>query len=353
MRMPTQVRNLGYSLILFVVFLALLELLVRGYFFAFNKTFPKARHLDDYFGWVTLGDVRVETTFEGYGTVVYSTKQHGFRVFGELDTKDPKLFVIGDSQTQARKVNDGETFFDYIGEHSDAQIFAYGGGGYGSLQEYLILDKYIDHIDPDVVLWQFCNNDLYNNLFELEANTTFNNRMTRPYLEDGEIVYRYPHASWLFRNVVRESYLLRFVGLRLDIFMATHFPATNRETQHYIPLFGQAFEVTSKILAMVRRRAGERPVLSFSACDHDSGRWADISRDNGIDYIAGVPDAVSAAKQSGLVVDGSPKDRHWNGVGHAIAGRVIVDDLVRRGLVRPVGDRGRDIAAEAAAEHSD
>ena len=139
--------------------------------------------------------------------------------------------------------------------------------------------------------------------------------------------------------------------------MATHFPTTNRKARPGDPLFEQAFEVTSQILAMVRQRAGERPVLSFSACGHDGApvnrRLADISGDNGIDYIVGVPDAVRAAKQAGVVVDGSPRDLHWNGTGNAIAGRVLVGELVRRGLVQPVDNRNRDISAESPVGRSD
>ena len=333
-------RGLGYSLIILVGFLLLLEVLLRGYFFVANKSFPRARHIDDYLGWVVIPNIRADSTHEGFGRVRYSTNADGFRVFGDPASRRPKLLAIGDSQTQARMVSDGETWFDHIAAHSNAEVFAYGVSGYGTLQEYLVLDRFIDRIDPDMVLWQFCGNDPINNLFDLEARSVGSNHMTRPYLEGGEVVRRYPHPSWWFRNVVRESYLLRFIGLRLDIFVATHAPDSKHQPRRDGPLYERAFAVTSEILAMVRKRAGDRPVLSFSACGRDrnvnSQQLAKASMDNGIDYIAGVADAVIAAKQSGVVVDGTPKNKHWNATGHAIAGQVLLNELVRRGLVEHI-----------------
>ena len=53
------------------------------------------------------------------------------------------------------------------------QVFSYGCGGYGSLQEYMILDKYFDIIDPDIIIIQTSSNDISDNYFsETSLNTT-------------------------------------------------------------------------------------------------------------------------------------------------------------------------------------
>ena len=54
-------------------------------------------------------------------------------------------------------------------EFSHINFFVYGGGGYGSLQEYMIWDDYIDEIDPDIVIWQFCINDYWNNSYDYKC----------------------------------------------------------------------------------------------------------------------------------------------------------------------------------------
>lgn len=337
---PTLGRKLVYSLLILVAFGVLLELLLRAWFFAAGQLTPRARHLDGHYGWVTLPNLSDQRHFEGYGTVRYSTTRDGFRVFGDPDSADPKVFVIGDSQTQARTVSDGETYYDYIGAHSNAQVFAYGGSGYGSLQEYMILDAYFDRIGPDLVLWQYCNNDLQNNLFELEANSRDNNRMVRPYLEDGVVVRRYPHASWFYRNILRHSYLVRFTGLRLDLFLATHLEDPIRPRTADNPVIARALDVTREIMTMVKRRVGDTPVWTFSACGREAkpinSALASVSDNSGLVYLKGVPDAVRRARKEGVVVDGSPRDGHWNGTGHAIAGRFILDAMTDRGLVHAI-----------------
>jgi alkylation response protein AidB-like acyl-CoA dehydrogenase len=52
-------------------------------------------------------------------------------------------------------------------------VQVYGGHGYGTLQEYLVIDKYIDEIKPDLILLQVCSNDFTNNL-ENEAKSSSN-----------------------------------------------------------------------------------------------------------------------------------------------------------------------------------
>jgi hypothetical protein len=56
-------------------------------------------------------------------------------------------------------VSDGDTYYAIIKRKLDAEVFAYGAGGFGTLQEYMILDRYVDMIHPSLILWQFCLND--------------------------------------------------------------------------------------------------------------------------------------------------------------------------------------------------
>ena len=47
-------------------------------------------------------------------------------------------------------------------------IFASGGGGYSSTQEYLAFKQAIQSVKPDFLILQFCINDFQNNLLEWE-----------------------------------------------------------------------------------------------------------------------------------------------------------------------------------------
>ena len=46
-----------------------------------------------------------------------------------------------------------KTYHALLRKKLGLEVFAYGAGGYGTLQEYLILDEVVDHIGPTMLLW--------------------------------------------------------------------------------------------------------------------------------------------------------------------------------------------------------
>ena len=54
----------------------------------------------------------------------------------------------------------------------------------------MVLNKYLNVIKPDIILWQFCSNDLrINNDYDLESKSyLINDHMVRRYLRNGKIV---------------------------------------------------------------------------------------------------------------------------------------------------------------------
>jgi hypothetical protein len=156
--------------------------------------------LDDQLGWRTTENYRFEGTKHSSDGIQYparvSQDENGFRMSGNVSSNKPKIFVIGDSFTQAVDASDDKTYYAIVKQLLDVEIFAYGAGGYGSLQEFLIFDKYFDLVKPDIVLWQYSMNDIINNSPELEAASRINNNgMVRPYLWNDQIQYILPKNS--------------------------------------------------------------------------------------------------------------------------------------------------------------
>jgi hypothetical protein len=119
-----------------------------------------------------------------------TTNEYGFRKFGNVKSSKTKIFVIGDSFTHAVQCGDQKPYFSYLANLSNFEVFAYGSNGYGNLQEYLILNRYIDQINPDIILLQLCPNDIINNHYDLEFKSTKNNNgMVRPYLDSEHKIY--------------------------------------------------------------------------------------------------------------------------------------------------------------------
>jgi len=153
-------REPAFVALLLAGFLILLEGGVRLSVWAKHPLVPPDRDFSRSLGWETRPHVRSERVIEGYGRVRYTTTTHGFRAFGDVASTKTKLLVVGDSITQAYTVSDGEAYFDHLARGGPGvELFVYGCGGYGTLQEYLIVDRYFDEIRPHKVLWQLSGND--------------------------------------------------------------------------------------------------------------------------------------------------------------------------------------------------
>src|SRR5262249_20470414 len=156
--------------------------------------------LDEKLGWRATENYRLEemhqSTDGSQYPLKYSQDGRGFRIFGNVSSGKRRMFVVGDSFTQAQDASDDKTYYALLGQRLDFEVFAYGVGGYGNLQEYMILDRYFDEIHPDLILWQFSVNDIVNNSPVLEtASRANNNGLTRPYWIDDHVEYILPTSD--------------------------------------------------------------------------------------------------------------------------------------------------------------
>lgn len=322
------------------------ELGLRGFYFASNKITPPKRFVSQKLGWETTPDLSLDYYAHGYGDIHYSTTKDGFRRFGDPATTKRKVLVLGDSVTQATQVSDGEAFFDVLARHPSVEVFAYGAGGYGSLQEYLILDQHHDIIQPDILVWQFSDNDFINNDYGLECiSPGNNNHMVRPYYQDGKIVRLYPatRLRWLRQH----SYLLRHLMIMGSEMMPSERGTLFDEMTFDDPRFQHALITTVDLLGLVRKRVGDIPVVAFAAyggVPHEYLRqaFAQACGAQRIEFLDEVQDDIDRAKAAGIAVDALPDDPHWNAKGHEIVGTAVLEYLESNELLppapRPVGD---------------
>ncbi len=321
-----------------VVALALAEGALRVWFAVAARGGSRGREIVAGIGWQPVAHATVDEDVPGFGRVRYRTGPGGFRLFGDPHTSKPRVLVLGDSFTEAAMVSDGETYYHRLAAaRPDLEFFAAGGGGYGTLQEYMLLDRWVDTIRPALVLLQLHPNDLLNNSHALESrSTTNNNQMTRPYWENGQAVSRFPeNDAWgPIYNLVRHSYLLRLLNVNVFVFRSRSAESIEQTLTPDHPDVVRADAVTVELLSKIRQRATV-PVAAFSVRpEHVFAFWsrAGTSRRAGLLFIPGVGEAVDAAAEAGERVTGLPVDSHWNGRGHAIAAEVIARWLAARGL---------------------
>lgn len=261
---------------------------------------------------------------------------HGDKKFGDFSSKKPKIFFVGDSFTY-RDPNHPERhramYYDVVGKNLEVEIFEYGGGGYGTLQEYLVIDKFIDEIKPDLVVLQVTSNDFLNNLWDLEKKSYIhNNYLVRPYLEKGRIIYRYPRGPFFLRKYLMPySYLIYWCLSRIDLVLAKAadqgtLPTIEAEILAKglrLDAFRRSVNVTSELVAMIKKRCRDTPVIAFPVFTHEPyfSQFKSIFRKQGIAFLEEIPKLAWRAEKG---VDDSQKlirdDSHWGPIGHRACG---------------------------------
>ena len=198
--------NIALAAFSIVISLVMLEAMSRLYYFSvagqpFIGPVVTAISPDPVKGWkaTPLYSSR-ETLKDASGNsyeLLMSQQQDGFRLFQDLEGS-PRIFIVGNSFTQAGHASDDKTWYAELARNTNAQVFAYGVGGYGTLQELMVIEEFLGRINPDAVILQVCSNDVINNSLELERRSLVNNNLTmRPYAgPDGRNLLRTPGAGW-------------------------------------------------------------------------------------------------------------------------------------------------------------
>ena len=180
--------------------------------------------LDKELGWLpganyVFNGEKVDASGQTY-SVTFQTDNRGFRLFGNhREANKKKVLFIGDSFTHAVEVSNDKTYYGILKDTLPIEVFAFGGGGYGTLQEYMILEKYLDDVKPDAIVLQLSSNDFINNHYELEARSARNNNgMRRPYLtKNGEIIYKLPKSFSIIRDIAYNHLrFFNFIFSRID-----------------------------------------------------------------------------------------------------------------------------------------
>jgi len=299
------------------------------------------------YGWPTHAElVRTRTVMDTPGRLRAISVRYfdnGFKKWGDVNATEYKLFVIGDSFTEMAFVSNGEEWYSKLAnELRNVQLFVYGGAGYGSLQEYMVLDDYIDAIKPDGILWQFCNNDYENNLYEFDLlGYPYNNHGIRPYLEGGRIVYKLPLPYSSLRNYsfIADRLLMLYDRAKyrqatrdLARYLRGRSQLTEEQRLQQTRLATHAFDVTLAIMRMVSARSGGIPIYMFNAGDKLSERESAICSATGIICLPGISEYVAAHDGDGVVTR-IPNDGHWNLMGNQLAGEKLARSFREVGIL--------------------
>ncbi len=328
------IKNILYTTIIFLTFLVILELLTRSTVFLVKGPEKVRRDViaDEKFGWVHTVHAKKKIRKNKCGeTVVRLPPRH------KLINKFPKypekknILFIGDSVTHAHEVSTGKAYYDVFEEKmkNKYSVYAAGIGGFGNLQEYMVLETIYNNIKPDIVIWQLCGNDIANNVYDLDNSTLLNNQRPRPYynLENGQIEIKDP-GFWLFDI----SLGFRFVFLRLVMLDSKYNLGILNTLDSLIALNPQEIKKHEnqglKVLSVLLNKAVSKfPGATFYgfavAGKNDDQLFEEIFKNAGAYYLSEFSDYVSKTEGTNC----APLDGHWNHLGNQIAGNMLSEFL--------------------------
>jgi|WetSurMetagenome_2_1015567.scaffolds.fasta_scaffold33726_3 hypothetical protein len=277
--------------------------------------------------------------------VNFNTYKNGFRSFGNVRNNHLKLFFLGDSYTAAFDVSDSKTYYGLLENAAgDVQIFAYGVPGYGTLQEYIAIDEYIDEIKPNYIIIQFCWNDFLDNNYNLDPmRTIYNGVFQRPYLDGHNgIVLRYPTYGSFFislpqvisDNLSVLKLLNQKIGQIYSKFGMSYLEDIERSGMDHHDL-RESVKITETILRMIKTRAKDTPVFLF--CIPYKQPYYDaikkICESLQIEFIDAVAQDLLKREQGNDMVTRLADRIHLNQEGHRVVFESLMRFFVEKGII--------------------
>ncbi len=131
-----------------------------------------------------------------------------------------RIAFVGDSFVWGYDAEEAERFTDKLEALLPGwEMINLGVNGYGTDQEWILIQKWFDHYQPDIVVLVFCNNDTTDNTAHVTPGGYY-----KPYFEvvDGQLVRRgipvsksMPYyrleSPWLFKSRLVEMLVSRYV----------------------------------------------------------------------------------------------------------------------------------------------
>jgi hypothetical protein len=275
-----------------------------------------------------------------YG-VDFVTLQGGFRAFGQTSGPRKRVLFVGDSYTADPNTSNADAYFGIVGQRLPVEVFAIGAGGYGTLQELLLIRPWLDRIKPDILVLQYCTNDLSDNSFELESRTSHvrNQMNLRPYQVNQSVIHRLPRyhpyvlmykLSRLFRKIDIEIMMLQY---KFDD--PTKRSDSPAEAQARAAEKAAAVTLTTQLMAQLAASVPEGTRKLSISCDTadagESATWQSMARSAGLDPLPSVSGLVEKAGWRGEAVR-TDDLAHWNRLGNRIAGEELARLLAERYL---------------------
>jgi hypothetical protein len=296
-----------------------------------------------------------------------------------------RIAVLGDSYSEARQVEREQAYWSLLPAElaacgfqrgKEIEVLNFGVSGYGTAQEYLMLESSAIRYRPDLVLLQFTNgNDVQDNSFALDAEK---NRPFYMLAADGELridesfsysddfVARSSFRSELVRKATDKVRLLQFARNLKEVSFVSKAQAMQGVEQGLEPmvlaaprdrLWSEAWQITEGLIARTgdfaqrngarfavftvpyaiqvhpdpRVRAGLQTKLGVKDLFYPDQRIAALGKKRGFTAVTLAPEMQPLAEKSNTYFHGFDNvgmgRGHWNPAGHKAAAQIIARHL--------------------------
>lgn len=300
---------------------------------------------EDRMGWIVSPNFSKTEQNKGtagnINSIHFQTDSRGSRYWGNpWATSGQKVLFVGDSFTEAADVSNDKTYYSTFAKRTGFDVYAYGVAGYGTLQEYLALQKIVaEGLVPDYLVLQFCSNDFYNNSVVAEKLNGSLFQTVRPYYIDGNIIYLH---NPILRMGLKHSLLFIFLQIRYEKIYQHLFALRKWQSIEIEYLRGSRFledvRTTSHLLAKMRSTVPSTTKLlifnSVDPIDNEANKirqaaFVEIAKENGFELIDRPVVALAIEEAKGGNTRASD-NHHWNEFGHQIVGEEIAKYFIAR-----------------------
>jgi hypothetical protein len=198
--------------------LAAFEIILRLLFFQNFPDFGRMSRVsleydyDSTLGWFPVPNSQKNLDV-GRRTISIAHNSKGFRDPEPMRDDRPRIVFLGDSFVWGYELDASDRFTEKLrARHPDWQIYNFGVVGYGTDQEYLLLQKHFKEYQPRLVFLIFCTNDRADNSGNGRSDWAF-----KPYFTAGPQGPKLhgvpvPRSDWLFclhHPILSKPYIVR------------------------------------------------------------------------------------------------------------------------------------------------
>ena len=321
---------------------------------------------DSTLGWKFVSNGKGVMAHRGTPPNVIETNSLGFRDHAPSEKKTKKLMVLGDSFVANIALADKEVFTEIMEDQlEEYDVLNFGVNGYGQVQEYLLLEKWINVIDPDVVmLIIYPQNDFADNMgthrfyarpsASLEGGDsilTIHRQLKDHKIEKGfDGILSKSHVNWLVTRALNNLFS-KPDSLYLTEFYTCQSPIPGE--------YRAAFKIMQELLIRIASVAKEKNVpvvfaLAPSILQVDDELWKLFLERNSVakkNYVRSSPNdrLMQFAKDNNLLMldllpvfleEGKknvkfyhPVEQHWTKEGNRVVANALMDFLESKSLI--------------------